>query len=407
MAARVRPRAAPGPLPRQGARLQRLPAQGRRARTPTDGREIVRPLDPWPHSEAGRFHRGIVAAARGARRCSSSRSAPRATTRPPRPALLAGAARRRTARGPLAAARLPRPPGRLPGAVGLDGSRPMSPPPTATPRSRWASQNPTRSRRDARRRRPARRGRPGRARPRRARPARVRARGRVPPRPAAARRGPGLVAARPAGRPHGARRPAHGDAHDPAPGGHHARQRPGPRGGGLLLPHRRRGGGDHADRGVRARHVADRPDDAALRARRRRPRPAAGRARAAQRGAAADHRRADRALGHQGLDRGDQGRRDPRGDAARHGAPGRGRARAPREDHQRRGRVPGGRASSPAPPRSSAREPPALHLRYLQTLLEVGADQSSTIVFPLPLDLLEPFLGTVEAAAGRDGVSVR
>jgi len=23
------------------------------------GREIVRPLDPWPHSEAGRFHRGI------------------------------------------------------------------------------------------------------------------------------------------------------------------------------------------------------------------------------------------------------------------------------------------------------------------------------------------------------------
>lgn len=23
------------------------------------GREVVRPLDPWPHSEAGRFHRGI------------------------------------------------------------------------------------------------------------------------------------------------------------------------------------------------------------------------------------------------------------------------------------------------------------------------------------------------------------
>jgi hypothetical protein len=23
------------------------------------GREIVRPLDPWPHSEAGRFHRGV------------------------------------------------------------------------------------------------------------------------------------------------------------------------------------------------------------------------------------------------------------------------------------------------------------------------------------------------------------
>jgi hypothetical protein len=27
-----------------------------------DGREIVRPLDPWPHSEAGRFHRGICVA---------------------------------------------------------------------------------------------------------------------------------------------------------------------------------------------------------------------------------------------------------------------------------------------------------------------------------------------------------
>ncbi len=38
------------------------------------------------------------------------------------------------------------------------------------------------------------------------------------------------------------------------------------------------------------------------------------------------------------------------------------------------------------------RAPAALQLRYLQTLLEVGADQNSTIVFPLPLDMLEPFL---------------
>ena len=38
------------------------------------------------------------------------------------------------------------------------------------------------------------------------------------------------------------------------------------------------------------------------------------------------------------------------------------------------------------------REPSALHLRYLQTLLELGVDQNSTIVFPLPLDLLKPFL---------------
>ena len=38
------------------------------------------------------------------------------------------------------------------------------------------------------------------------------------------------------------------------------------------------------------------------------------------------------------------------------------------------------------------REPSALQLRYLQTLLEIGADQNSTIVFPLPLDLIAPFL---------------
>jgi regulator of protease activity HflC (stomatin/prohibitin superfamily) len=39
-----------------------------------------------------------------------------------------------------------------------------------------------------------------------------------------------------------------------------------------------------------------------------------------------------------------------------------------------------------------SRDPAALQLRYLQTLLEVGADQNSTIVFPLPLDMLKPFL---------------
>jgi regulator of protease activity HflC (stomatin/prohibitin superfamily) len=47
-----------------------------------------------------------------------------------------------------------------------------------------------------------------------------------------------------------------------------------------------------------------------------------------------------------------------------------------------------------------SREPSALQLRYLQTLVEVSAGQSSTIVFPLPLDLLTPFLD-------RAGVAVR
>ncbi|HVC20741.1 MAG TPA: slipin family protein [Vicinamibacterales bacterium] len=34
------------------------------------------------------------------------------------------------------------------------------------------------------------------------------------------------------------------------------------------------------------------------------------------------------------------------------------------------------------------REPVAITLRYLQTLLEIGTEQNTTIVFPLPLDLL-------------------
>lgn len=38
------------------------------------------------------------------------------------------------------------------------------------------------------------------------------------------------------------------------------------------------------------------------------------------------------------------------------------------------------------------REPSALQLRYLQTLLEIGSEQNSTIVFPLPMDMIKPFL---------------
>jgi len=40
-----------------------------------------------------------------------------------------------------------------------------------------------------------------------------------------------------------------------------------------------------------------------------------------------------------------------------------------------------------------ATEPQAIQLRYLQTLVEVAGDKSSTIVFPLPMDLIEPLLG--------------
>ena len=36
--------------------------------------------------------------------------------------------------------------------------------------------------------------------------------------------------------------------------------------------------------------------------------------------------------------------------------------------------------------------PASLQLRYLQTLLELGADQNSTVVFPIPMDIVGPFL---------------
>jgi len=43
-------------------------------------------------------------------------------------------------------------------------------------------------------------------------------------------------------------------------------------------------------------------------------------------------------------------------------------------------------------------QPVALQLRYLQTLLELGASQSTTIVFPAPIDLIRPF---IEKADGK------
>jgi regulator of protease activity HflC (stomatin/prohibitin superfamily) len=44
--------------------------------------------------------------------------------------------------------------------------------------------------------------------------------------------------------------------------------------------------------------------------------------------------------------------------------------------------------------------PASLQLRYLQTLLEIGSNQNTTVVFPLPMDMLEPFLGRGDHKAG-------
>ena len=44
-------------------------------------------------------------------------------------------------------------------------------------------------------------------------------------------------------------------------------------------------------------------------------------------------------------------------------------------------------------------QPAALQLRYLQTLSEVATENNSTIVFPLPIDLVQPFLRSAAPAA--------
>ncbi len=38
------------------------------------------------------------------------------------------------------------------------------------------------------------------------------------------------------------------------------------------------------------------------------------------------------------------------------------------------------------------RTPTAIQLRYLQTLVEIAAEKNSTTIFPIPIDLLEPFI---------------
>jgi regulator of protease activity HflC (stomatin/prohibitin superfamily) len=47
--------------------------------------------------------------------------------------------------------------------------------------------------------------------------------------------------------------------------------------------------------------------------------------------------------------------------------------------------------------------PMALQLRYLQTLREISAENNSTTLFPIPIDLFKPFLYLVEKATGDKG----
>jgi len=44
--------------------------------------------------------------------------------------------------------------------------------------------------------------------------------------------------------------------------------------------------------------------------------------------------------------------------------------------------------------------PEAMQLRYLQTLTQIAGDKSSTIVFPLPMDLIGPVLEAAKKLKG-------
>ena len=50
-----------------------------------------------------------------------------------------------------------------------------------------------------------------------------------------------------------------------------------------------------------------------------------------------------------------------------------------------------------------ARQPQAMQLRYLQTLGSIAGDKSSTIVFPVPMDLLSQFLDLVQKRTNAPG----
>jgi regulator of protease activity HflC (stomatin/prohibitin superfamily) len=43
-----------------------------------------------------------------------------------------------------------------------------------------------------------------------------------------------------------------------------------------------------------------------------------------------------------------------------------------------------------------SQNPVSLQLRYLQTLVEIAAEKNSTTIFPVPIDILTPFIKALE-----------
>lgn len=51
------------------------------------------------------------------------------------------------------------------------------------------------------------------------------------------------------------------------------------------------------------------------------------------------------------------------------------------------------------------RQPAAIQLRYLQTLVEIGAEKNTTVVFPLPVDIFSSLSKALDRAAGDGPVA--
>ena len=49
-----------------------------------------------------------------------------------------------------------------------------------------------------------------------------------------------------------------------------------------------------------------------------------------------------------------------------------------------------------------AEQPSALTLRYLQTLREIAVENNSTTIFPVPIDMLQPFIKSMTGAAAKN-----
>ena len=49
------------------------------------------------------------------------------------------------------------------------------------------------------------------------------------------------------------------------------------------------------------------------------------------------------------------------------------------------------------------KQPLAIQLRYLQTLVEIGTEKNTTVVFPVPVDMLTGLTRVIENLAMRDG----